>query len=88
MTTFTENMIASLMEFLNPYIYKQQDLVLNSLGIDLDMSIVNEGIRIKDKFISIIFDGQMNALKTKKENENTPTAQEYNYLPFYDKDGR
>jgi hypothetical protein len=49
-------------------------LGLKSLGIDLDMSIVNEGIRIKDKFISIIFDGQMNALKTKKENEKNPTA--------------
>jgi len=56
---------------LNPLIFQSQVMVLGSLylspfrekGIDLDMSIVGEGIRIKDKFISVVFNGEMKERK-------------------------
>ena len=87
MTSFNDPMKRALEDTINQNIvsnHKEASHDFENYGFEIDYSLVDEGVHVTDKFISVVFDGTFH-----KIGIDVPDIKRtYNELPYYETNGR
>ena len=87
MTSFNDPMKRALEDTINQNIianHKEASKDFEDLGFEVDYSLVDEGVHVTDKFISVIFDGTFHKIGI----DDSKIQRTYNNLPYYEENGR
>ena len=82
---FNKSMISALEQTINQYIIKiKTQKKFEDYNLEVDYSLVDEGVHVSDKFISIVFDGTIHTL-----GSPVPAMEKtYSTLPYFKPDGK
>lgn len=82
---FNKSMISALEESINQYIVKiDTNKKFDDYNLVIDYSLVDEGVHVSDKFISITFDGSVHTIG----QALPPQQRAYSTLPYFKPDGK